>query len=72
MVRCLILTVVFELEVDTLHVISRLAAIECALDTNLSTESLWYQTTIWRQVCGSNITSQFQLFNKKVEMCFYE
>ena len=60
--RCLILTAVFELEVDTLHVNSSLAAIECALD---STESLLCQTTIWRQVGGSNITIQFQLFNNK-------
>ena len=63
--RCKILTAVFELEFDTIHVNSSLAAIECALDTNLSTESLLCQTTIWRQVGGSNITSQFQLFNKK-------
>ena len=68
--RCLILTVVFELEVDTLHVNSRLAAIEYALDTNLSTDSLLCQTTIWRQVCGSNITSQFQLFNKKSNVSY--
>ena len=70
--RCLILTVVFELEVDTLHFNSRLAAIECAVDTNLGTEPLLCQTTIWKQVCGSNITSQFQLFNKKVDVCFCE
>ena len=55
----LILTVMFELEVDTIH----LAAIQCAVDTNLSTESTLCQTIIWRQVRGSNITSQFQLFN---------
>ena len=70
--RCLILTVVFELEVDTLHINSRLAAIEPTVDTNLRTESLLCQTTIWRQVCESNITSQFKLFNKKVDMCFCE
>ena len=59
---CLILTVVFELEVDTLRFNSRLVAIQRALDTNLSTESLLCQTSIWRQVRGSNITSQFQFF----------
>ena len=56
---CLILTVIFEREVDTLH----LAAIQCAVDTNLSTELILCQSIIWRQVRGSNITSQFQFFN---------
>ena len=61
---CLILTVVFELEVDTrvLRFNSRLVAIQRAVDTNLSTESLLCQTSIWRQVRGSNITSQFHFF----------
>ena len=41
---CLILTVMFELEVDTLHFYSRLAAIQWAVDTNLGTESVLCQT----------------------------
>ena len=60
---CLILTVMFELEVDTLHFYSRLAAIQWPVDTNLGTESTLCQTTIWKQVRGSNITSLFHLFN---------
>ena len=47
---CLILTVVFELEVDTLRFNSRLVAIQRAVDTILSTESLLCQTSIWRKV----------------------
>ena len=55
----------FELEVDTrvLRFNSRLVAIQRAVDTNLSTESLLCQTSIWRQVRGSNI-SQFHFFFK--------
>ena len=41
---CLILTVMLELEVDTLHFYSRLAAIQWAVDTNLGTESVLCQT----------------------------
>ena len=41
---CLILTVMFALEVDTLHFYSRLVAIQWAVATNLGTESVLCQT----------------------------